>query len=430
MQVNVKNAQVIGQTSQDLQTANNNIKSRCEEKINILQQLFEETQAEEQTSMQMLETARAVEAAALAVLMAAQARLAMALAAEASAIASGNPIAIATATAEVAMAGEAVYLATPPYEIAVKHRQALEGRYEMAVQSLNLANILLEQARAELNGVLILINGISFEGSYRLQNAYGDILKYLNEYQPMKVKYTDFKSGNSYKNEVKSQLIDTSEDKFEKWEKYEPKEKIPVYPQEIVDRLNCSDEIAKGLLFNLYQTDDKFRNMIDNYRVEYQSTGDRKAIETKIRKNMAGRLGEEIVMSALKPYGNSFSTQNRYVTEDGSYTKTDLIINDLKVPIILGKGQGAREGQSFAIEVKCGEAKYILSQENHLIFQTKGHKESEISCIICSRDIKDISNEKQEEFRSKMRDTGSPILGMLPKKSELDKICFDFVFGE
>jgi len=90
---------------------------------------------------------------------------------------------------------------------------------------------------------------------------------------------------------------------------------------------------------------------------------------------------------------------------------------------------GAREGNDLAIEVKSGNKDYIFSQKEHMIFQSKGHKNSKISCTITTRDIKDLSEEKELVIRNALKDAGSPIIGMLPAKSEIDEICIKFVLG-
>ena len=59
--------------------------------------------------------------------------------------------------------------------------------------------------------------------------------------------------------------------------------------------------------------------------------------------------------------------------------------------------------------------------------QAKGHGQCDLSCTVCSRDIQDLSPEKVQLLRTRLREAGSPIIGMLPKKSELDKDCIDFV---
>ena len=91
---------------------------------------------------------------------------------------------------------------------------------------------------------------------------------------------------------------------------------------------------------------------------------------------------------------------------------------------------GAREGGNLAIEVKTGKSQYIYSQKEHMILQSEGHKNSQVSCTICSKDIKDLSIEKETELRDSLKKAGSPLLGMLPKKEELDDVCIKFVLGE
>ena len=186
-----------------------------------------------------------------------------------------------------------------------------------------------------------------------------------------------------------------------------------------------------AILYDKYAKDEKFFNLINNYR-KGAETLSKEEIITKLKKNLAGNLGEEIVIRAFAPYGKNVLTQERTVMEDGKYTKTDLILKDLKVPIILGKGEGrgAREGSDLAIEVKTGKSSYLYAQKGHMQFQSLGHLDRKLSCNICSKDIKDLSAEKEEELRNTMKNSGSPLFGMLPYKEELDKVCIDFVFGE
>lgn len=88
---------------------------------------------------------------------------------------------------------------------------------------------------------------------------------------------------------------------------------------------------------------------------------------------------------------------------------------------------GAREGNDLAIEVKSGNKDYLFSQKSHMVYQSEGHKSSKISCIITTRDIKDLSSEKEEELRKTLREAGSPIIGMLPRKEEIDDACIEFI---
>ena len=88
---------------------------------------------------------------------------------------------------------------------------------------------------------------------------------------------------------------------------------------------------------------------------------------------------------------------------------------------------GGRKGGSLAIEVKSGRAEYIYSQAAHMETQAKGHKSCDISCTVCTRDIHDLHPEQQEEVKNRLKAAGSPILGMLPRKSDLDARCIRFV---
>ena len=94
----------------------------------------------------------------------------------------------------------------------------------------------------------------------------------------------------------------------------------------------------------------------------------------------------------------------------------------LKTPVIVGRGNGlgAPVGGSIAIEVKTGGKDYLYSQLPHMVFQAGGHQKASASMTVCSRDIKNLSPEKEQELRDALKNAGSPILGMLPSKDELD----------
>jgi len=47
--------------------------------------------------------------------------------------------------------------------------------------------------------------------------------------------------------------------------------------------------------------------------------------------------------------------------------------------------------------------------------------------VICSRDIKDMTEGRQAQYREEIREAGSPVLGLLPEKAELDQSCWDFI---
>ena len=437
LQVNIGSIETFASISREIMQSNNDIYEVCKHRLFQLEQLIDETENEARFSDSLLQAALAAEYVANAAFVSAEAYLASLFCAEAAELASGNLVAAAVTAAEIPSAVHTVTQTREVYEIARKHRELLEQRYEMALKALKLAKAIHEKLQINFNILLIEITDLSVRGCSRVVAATGDITKYLSENEPLQLrKYLESnRSGEKlvkikFENKVISIIDGDSE--FEKWEKYQPEENKPITPDDIRERLNCSVEFQKTLLAFLYSKDAKFNDLVNNYRNQVRNGGDRKDIELKIRKNMVGILGEGIVLHAFKPYGETAVTQNRFVTDDGSYTKTDLIIKKLKIPLIFGRGagRGAQVGQNLAIEVKCGSPQYLKSQAGHLIFQAQGHQESNASCTICSRDIKNISKETQYLLRGKLNSAGSPLIGMLPQKSDLDRACIEFVFGE
>lgn len=62
--------------------------------------------------------------------------------------------------------------------------------------------------------------------------------------------------------------------------------------------------------------------------------------------------------------------------------------------------------------------------------QMQGHVQCDASWTICTRDVSDLEIGKQQELRTAIREAGSPIIGVLPHKDELDAACINFVFGD
>lgn len=369
--------------------------SKMNERLEAARRLMEETQDEERTSAALLEAARVAEGVAHGALIAAEAHLGMLLAMSVE-----NPACLA----EIPAAMEAVSRCKEAYEQAVRHRELMERRYDLARQCLQNANMNLEMLENEFGGVRLMSDGIVKVQTARLAAAHLIL--------------------DTYSSLVNNTVIQ----EFEKWEKHKPADKEPIRPDEIRSRLNPGKNVCLGLLAMLCAKDEKFRTTVQGYR-EAGSTGE---VILKIRKNMAGRLAEEMVRGAFAPFGRSVDTQARTTFPDGTYTKTDLIVHDLVAPIILGRGEGmgAREGGDLGVEVKAGTGSYILGQKEHLQFQAQGHAACQVSCTICTRDIGTVSTDAESALRQVMHDSGSPLLGMLPYKKELDDICIEFVFGE
>ena len=221
---------------------------------------------------------------------------------------------------------------------------------------------------------------------------------------------------------------------FHAWLKWDPTQQGgPITPDILRDRMNLSSEHQRMLQDYLYDRNPGYRKLVDRYRGQWadaKGDAERNIVARKARIHLSGEFGEQIARHALAPLGGRIETQGRtFVGDDGRYTKTDLLITDLRVPIILGRGEGmgAPVGGSMAFEVKCGKAQYLYSQMDHMVFQSQGHKQADAQCTLCSRDIQDLSPEKQKELRDTLREAGSPMVGMLPRKNEIDKSCLDFI---
>ncbi len=384
----------IGEVTQ----AVSDFESKVQERLHLAEQLKDETEAEEQTSLGLLDLARGEEAAAQAALIAAEGHLAFLIAGAVE-----NP----ALAFEIPVAMEAASKCREMLDIAKRHRELMEQRYQLAQECVMMATENLETLRLQLNAELIRTKETTAVQISRLSSAINELTGYSSE------------SEHKYRSE------------YEKWEKYQHKEKEPIDPDEIRTRLNPGREVCLGLLAALRGKDDNFAKTISDYFEEGKTEEGRNQAILKIRKNMTGRLAEEVVKAALAPFGRHVETQKGYVFDDGTYTKIDLVVSDLVAPIILGRGQGmgAREGGSLGVEVKSGKGSYLMSQMGHLVFQAQGHTQCDVSCTICTRDVKDLNSSAEELLRENIRSAGSPILGMLPYKSELDDICIEFVFG-
>lgn len=290
---------------------------------------------------------------------------------------------------------------------AIKHLADMRRRYAMALEAQARASELFANVQEDFRNTKERIRNTSDRSNRTVQEAYDTLHRYFAVTNP----------------EIR--------EAHKKWEQEECVEGKPVTPVDLSRRLNPGESVMFGLLAALYASDAKFRAYVDERRQEFlNGTLTREQIETKIKKNLVGRLAEEIVIRAFKPYAESVDTQAVKQVDDEHYTKTDLIARNLKVPIILGKGtgMGAPKGGSIGVEVKAGQPEYLLSQREHLLFQANGHSGCNASCTICTRDLHDLASE--QTLRSDVRQGGSPLLAMLPYKKELDAVAIDFVLGK
>lgn len=290
---------------------------------------------------------------------------------------------------------------------AIKHREDMERRLEMAQRAVARATALLEKLELDFRATKARIEEVSAEGTIRIGHAYDILTMYLAAVGP------------------------EARHDYEQWEKHEPEKDKPVTPVDISRRLNTSYNVMMGLLAYLYAFNSKFHSFVEMRRNEYaQGMLAHEKIEKKIKSNMAGKLAEAIVIHAFKPYATDIITQKITTFEDECYTIIDLVVSNLKVPVILGRGtgMGAQKGGSIAVEVKAGVPRYLRDQKEHLLFQAKGHTAYNASCTICTRDLHDLAAE--QDFRNEIRAGGSPLLAMLPYKRDLDAVCIDFVMGK
>lgn len=404
-QVNVFELNTLINTIKNLSSINRDTDEHCREGMNKAEMLLQQTQEDLSISEALLNAARAEEAFQFARQLEADARMVRALAEETAAVSSGNPIAIAAASTAVAAAAAELAQVTEAYRKAVQHRERMQRRCELARRCVNIAQEMTETLKMRFSFSQAVLAETITVGNARLQEAYDDLSRYLSRIAP----------------EARAEI--------ESFYSYEPEKDKPVTPKDVYDRLNASKSVINAILEYLYCTDMRFRNSVDRLCAQLVIPANETSVEIKIKKNIVGRLSEALVIRSFAPVGGRIETQGRYYLEDGSYTKADMTLYGLKEPLILGRGHGmgARKGGNLGIEVKSGFKEYIYAQSGHMEKQAKGHTQCDISCTVCTRDITDLSPEKEELLRTRLREAGSPILGMLPYKAELDEECIAFV---
>lgn len=414
-QVSVGQVENLEDLMRGLEAIREGLESACQEQIAAAERLCETAQEETQTSEEMLEQATQTEQEAQQQVQAAQSSLSSAQSALSSCKASGSydedgnyePPDCSSEEADVTEAEGALEEAQEALEKATEDRQTMEQRVELAKQALSMAEQALERTRQECTQRLQQVENSIEAGKARLASAQQALEAYL--------------------------ATNPSAAQFHKWLHWQPEKGKPITPDVIRERMNLSSDQQRLLQEYLYDRNESYRNMVDRYRSQWNSAkGDveRNIVNRNARIHISGEYAEQMARYALAPLGGKIDTQGRtYVGDNGRYTKTDLIVSDLRVPVILGRGDkmGAPVGGSMAFEVKCGKASYLYSQKDHMIFQAEGHKQADAHCTLCSRDIHDLSPEEEKELRDALREAGSPLVGMLPAKNEIDKSCLDAI---
>jgi len=293
-------------------------------------------------------------------------------------------------------------------EDATENRRAMEQRVDCAKQALAMAERTLEQARTECAPRFAAVSQSVDVATGRLTAAQQALNAYLATNSPAA--------------------------QFHSWLNWNPAQHgAPITPDTLRDRMNLSAEQRSLLQEYLYDRKPSWRGLVDKYRGEWTAAkgdAERNIVTRKTRIHISGEFAEQIARHALAPLGGRVETQGRtFVGDNGRYTKTDLLVMDLRVPVIVGRGEGmgAPVGGSMAFEMKCGKADYLYSQKDHMVFQAEGHKQADAHCTLCSRDIHDLPPEKEKELRDTLREAGSPLVGMLPCKNEIDQSCLGFI---
>ena len=410
-----------------LQSVREALETACREQIAVAEQKCTEAREEAQNSATMLEGSVQQEQAAKQkvdgaeqALNSCQSSLSSAQSSLSSCLAqpndddgrcpdcSGEYSAVAETEAAVEQALSMLEQAKAELEVATGNRISMEQRVDLAKQAQALAEHILGQAQHECATRLATVDQAIAIGTARLNSAQQALDAYLATTPPAA--------------------------EFHAWLKWNPAQNCrPVTPDTLRDRMNLSSEQRRFFQEYLYDRNPAYRRQVDKYRNQWATArgdAERNIVARRARIHLSGEFGEQMARHALAPLGGRIETQGRtFVGDNGRYTKTDLLVTDLRVPVILGRGEGmgGPVGGSMAFEVKCGKAEYLYSQKDHMVFQAEGHKQADAQCTLCSRDIHDLPPEKENELRDTLRDAGSPMVGMLPSKNEIDQSCLDFI---
>jgi len=316
-------------------------------------------------------------------------------------------VAIGAAEAAVLVAAAVVAKALAELTKCTANRNHLEQRVDLAKQASASAEQVLDQVGQECTIRMSEVENSIDIGKARLSNACRTLNAYMTNNQPLA--------------------------QFHEWLHWNPPQEKAITPVVIRDRLNLLDEQQQLFQEYLYERNPAYRNLVDKYRGEWATAdGDveRNIVSRKARIHLSGKYQEQLAQHALAPLGGKIETQgSTYVGDSGRYTKMDLLVRDLRVPVILGRGESmaAPRGGSMAFEVKSGKPEYLYNQKEHMLFQAEGHKQADLHCTLCSRDIHDLTPEKEKELRDALRTAGSPLIGMLPSKNDIDRSCLAYI---
>ena len=424
-QVSVGQVENLDEATAGVVRASESLALSCQQLAARITEKREEAEEEEQKSSQLLESALEMEGQAARALDAARACLTEAnreLAAANSALVAcqskgpeengANPDCsseesdVAAAETQVAAADQALNQATEALEQAKAQRMRMGQRLDLARRAASIIQEKEASYHSASSARLHSVNELADRAHLRIGNARAALDEYLAQ-----------TPGAA---------------SFAGWLRWSPQTKTVVTPAHLNERLNISSETLGHFVQYLSERYPGFRSKMSGYHeklVACNGPVERHAVQLQMRKNLAGEVAEQLVIRAMSSLAKEIVTQQRTDLLDGSFTKTDFILKDLKVPIVLGRGEGrsAGIGESVAGEVKCGRAAYIYREKDHMVTQAFGHKEAAASLTICSRDVKDLLPHEEEDLRAALKEAGSPLVGMLPRKEEVDRACWQAV---
>jgi len=194
MQVDVKNIEYLLETINILNKFSEKSEILANEKISKMIRFLEEIIQELNLSNNFFSVAKVQETQKFAILTQKEAELASTLQKEAAAIASGNPVAIAAASAYVVKKTHEVHIANQNYQRAKKNRINMEKRVSLVNKAKLHNEKLLEEGKTVFKTNLLHINSLKTQISTRLYNAYKELKEYFNHNNVSNVELDDLQS--------------------------------------------------------------------------------------------------------------------------------------------------------------------------------------------------------------------------------------------
>jgi hypothetical protein len=328
-QVSIGQVENLEDLVRGLQSVREALETACREQIAVAEQKYAEAREEAQNSASMLDSSIQQEQAAQQkagsaeqALDSSQSSLSSAQSSLSSCFAqppdddghcpdcSGEYSAVAEAEAAVEQAQGMLGHAKAELEVATGNRISMEQRVDLAKQAQATAEHILERGQQECATRLATVDLAVAIGTARLNSAQRALDAYLATNPPAA--------------------------EFHAWLKWSPAQNgRPVTPDTLRDRMNLSSEQRRLFQEYLYDRNPAYRKQVDKYRNQWATAkgdAERNIVARRARIHLSGEFGEQMARHALSPLGGRIETQGRtFVGDNGRYTKTDLLVTDLRV---------------------------------------------------------------------------------------------------